>query len=92
VAYSGLSRYTVLKRPTILYLKRFGIKISKNIQEEETSPGSKHLLRTQEVIIVGYPSSPNVYPVLILEDEYGIMTKDLTFPKQTSPQVMTLSE
>jgi hypothetical protein len=53
----------------------------------ERSSGSKHLPSAREAIIVGYTSSPKVYRVFTLEDEYVITTRDLTFPKKTSSQV-----
>jgi hypothetical protein len=56
-------------------------------REEECSSGCKYLPRAREAIIVGYTSSPNVYRVFTLEDEYVFTTRDLTFLKKTSPQV-----
>jgi hypothetical protein len=77
------------KRPTISPLKPFGSKCYVHIREEERSSGSKHLPRAREAIIVGYTSSPQVYRVFTLEDEYVFTTRDLTFPKKTSPHVAT---
>jgi hypothetical protein len=77
------------KRPTISHLKPFGSKCYVHIREEERSSRSKHLPRAREAIIVGYTSSPKVYQVFTLEDEYVFTTRDLTFPKKTSPQVAT---
>jgi hypothetical protein len=77
------------KRPTISHLKPFGSKCSVHIREEERSSGSNHLLRAREAISVGYTSSSKVYRVFSLEDEYVFTTRDLTFPKTTSPQVAT---
>jgi hypothetical protein len=39
--------------------------------------------------MVGYTSSPKVYRVFTLEDEYVFTTRDLTFPKKPSPQLVT---
>jgi hypothetical protein len=77
------------KRPKISHLKPFGSKCYVHIREDEHSSGSKHLPRAHEAIIVGYTSSPKVYRVLTLEDEYVFTTRNLTFPKKTSPQVAT---
>jgi transposase InsO family protein len=77
------------KRPTISLLKRFGSKCYVHIREEERSSGSKHRPRAREAIIVSYTSSPKVYRVFTFEDEYVFTTRDLTFPKKTSPQVVT---
>jgi transposase InsO family protein len=77
------------KRPTISHLNPFGSKCYVHIREEERSSGSKHLARAREPIIVGYTSSPKVYRVFTLEAEYVFTTRDLTFPKKTSPQVAT---
>jgi hypothetical protein len=60
-----------------------------HIPIEESSNGSKHHPRTREAIIVGYISSPKVYGVFTLQDEYVFMTQDLTFPNKTSPDVGT---
>jgi hypothetical protein len=73
--------------PTISHLKPFRSKCYVNIREDPHSSGSKHLPRAHEAIIVGYTSSPKVYRVLALEDEYVFTTRDLSFPKKTSPQV-----
>jgi hypothetical protein len=77
------------KRPTISHFKRFRSQCYVHIREEEGSSGSKHLPRAREAIIVGYTSSPKVYPVVTVEDEYVITTRDLTFLQKTSPQVAT---
>jgi hypothetical protein len=77
------------KRPTISHLNLFGSKCYVHIREEDRSSGSKHLPSSREAIIVGYTSSPKVYRVFTLEDEYVFKTRDLTFPKKTSPQVAT---
>jgi hypothetical protein len=77
------------KRPTISHLKLFGSKCYVHIREEEYFSGCKHLPRAREAIIVGYTSSPKIYRVFTLEDEYVFTTRDLTFPKKTSPQVAT---
>jgi hypothetical protein len=77
------------KRPTISHLKRFESKCYVHIREAERSSGSKDLPSAHEAIIVGYTSSPKVYRVFTLEDEYGFTSQDLTFPKRTSPQVAT---
>jgi hypothetical protein len=73
------------KRPTISHLTPFGRKCYVHIREEERSSRSKHHTRTRDAIIVGYTSSPKVYRVFTLEDEYVFTTRDLTFPKKTSP-------
>jgi hypothetical protein len=75
------------KRPTISYLKPFGSNCYVHIREEEHSSRSKHLLCAWEAIIVGYTSSPKVYRVCTLEDEYVFTTRYLKFPKKSSPQV-----
>jgi hypothetical protein len=77
------------KRPTISHLKLFGSKCYVHNREAEHSSGSKHLPRAREAIIVGYTFSPKVYRVFTLEDEYVFTTRDLSFPKKTSPQVAT---
>jgi hypothetical protein len=77
------------KTPTISHLKPFGSKCYEHIREEERSSVSKHLPHARETRIVSYISSPKVYRVLTLEDEYVFMTPDLTFPTKTSPQVAT---
>jgi hypothetical protein len=77
------------KRPTLLHLKSFGSKWYVHIREEAHSSGSKHLPRNREGIIVSYIWTPKVYRVCTLEDEYVFTTRDLTFPKKTSPQVAT---
>jgi hypothetical protein len=77
------------KRPTISHLKPFVSKCNVHIREEDRASGSKHLPRAREVIIVSYTSSPKVYPVFTLEDEYVYTTRDFIFPKKTSPQVAT---
>jgi hypothetical protein len=75
------------KSPTISQLKPFGSKCYVHIREEEHSPRSKYLPRAREGIIVGYTSSPKVYRVFTLEDEYVFTTPELTFPKKTSAQI-----
>jgi hypothetical protein len=75
------------KRPTISHLKPFESKCYVHIREEERSSGSRHHPRSREAIIVGYTSSPKVYRVFTLDDEYVLMTRDLTFSKITSPQL-----
>jgi hypothetical protein len=77
------------KRPTISHLKPFGNKCDVHIREEERSSRSTHLSRAREAKIVGYTSSPKVYRVFTLEDEYVFTSRDLTFPQKTSPQVAT---
>jgi hypothetical protein len=75
------------KRPTISHLKLFRSKCYVHIREVESSSGSKHQPHTCEAIIVGFTSSPKVYRVFTLEDEYVFTTRDLTFLKTSSPQV-----
>jgi hypothetical protein len=77
------------KRPTISHLKPFGNKCYVHIRDQDGSSGSKHLPRAREAIIVGYTSSPKVYRVFTVEDEYVFTTRDLTFSKKTSPQLTT---
>jgi transposase InsO family protein len=77
------------QRPTISYLNPFRSNCYVNIREEEYSSGSQHHPHAREAIIVGYTLSPKVYRVFSLHDEYVFMTRDLTFPKKTSPQVAT---
>jgi transposase InsO family protein len=77
------------KKPIISHLKPFGSKCSVHIREEERSSRSKHLPPARVAINVGYTSSPKVYRVFTLEDEYVFMARDLTFAKITSPQVAT---
>jgi hypothetical protein len=76
-------------RPTISHLKPFGTQCYVHIRAEDSFSGSKHLPRPHEAIIIGYTSSPKVYRVFTLEDEYVFTTRDLTFLKKTSPQVAT---
>jgi hypothetical protein len=77
------------KRQTISPLKQFRSKSYVHIREDEHSSGSNHRPRAREGIIVSYTSSPKGYRVVTSEDEYVFMTWDLTFPKKTSPQVVT---
>jgi hypothetical protein len=75
------------KRPTMTHHKLFGSKCYVHIREEDCSSGSKHLPCARKAINVGYTSSPKVYRVFKLEDEYVFTSADLTLPKKTSPQV-----
>jgi hypothetical protein len=75
-------------RPILSHLKPIRSRCYVNIPEEECSPGSKHLHRISEPIMVGYTASPKVYGVFTFEDEYVFIPRDLTFPKKSSPQVV----
>jgi hypothetical protein len=77
------------KRPPISHLKLFGSKCYVHIREKVRPSRSKHVPRACEAIIVGYNSSPKVNGGFTLEDEYVFTTRDMTFPKKTSPQVVT---
>jgi hypothetical protein len=81
-----------IKRPTISYLKSFRSKCFVHIREEEHSSGSKYLLGTDEAIIIAYTSSPKIYPVCTLENEYVFMTQEMMFSKKTSLPVATTLE
>jgi hypothetical protein len=58
------------KRPTISLLNPVGSKCYIHIRDEQGSSGSQHHPSASEAIIVGYASSPKVYRVFTLEDEY----------------------
>jgi hypothetical protein len=77
------------KRLTISHLKPLGSKCYVHIHAVERSSKSKHRRRARKAIIVGYISSPKVYRVFTLEDEYVFTTRYLTFPKIIAHQVAT---
>jgi hypothetical protein len=76
-------------RPIISDLNPFGSKCYVHIQEDEHSSDRKYLPHAREAIIVGYTSSPKIYRVFTLEDEYAFTTRDLTFSEKTCPEVAT---
>jgi hypothetical protein len=78
-----------VNRPTISHLQLFGSKCSVHNPGEEHSSRWIHLSRTRKTIHVSCTSSPKGYRGFTLEDEYLFTSWDLTFPKQTSPQVAT---
>jgi hypothetical protein len=66
------------KRPTLSHLTPFGRKCVVHMREAGCSSRSKHLPHAGSSIIFGYTSSPKVYRVFTLDDEYVFTTRNLT--------------
>jgi hypothetical protein len=88
---SSLTLFEYFHTQTLLIspLNPFGSQHYLHIRDEEHSSVCKYLPCPRDVMIVIYTSFPKVYRVAILEDESVLTTRDLTFPKMSSPHIAT---